>query len=116
MTKPAKAQAARANAALVDAPLLRVAVAPSPGNGLQTPASRKSLSHPVALEQEVLLGLQEAKRGDFASTEEVASIFARHCPEAQSSMAPRMTDSRRQGKGGATQALLRDRAADRARQ
>jgi len=82
----------------------------------RTPASRKFFPRFNAHEQEVLLGYQEAQRGDFASAEEVACVFARHCPETQDSIASRLADFRRQGKGGSTQALLRDRAADRAKE
>lgn len=59
------------------------------------------------------MGLQEAEQGDFASAEEIASVFARHCLGAQDSITSQPADFRGQGKGGGTEALLRDRAIDR---
>lgn len=80
------------------------------------PAPQQFPPRPIAHEQEVLMGLQEAEQGEFASAEEVACVFARYCPETQDSIASRVADFRRQGKGGSAQALLRDRAADRAKE
>lgn len=62
------------------------------------------------------MGLQEAERGDFASAEEVTAVFARHCPDSPGGIASQPADFRGQGKGGGTEALLRDRATDRTKE
>lgn len=66
--------------------------------------------------QDIQAGLNEAEHGEFASEAEVAAVFNRYGLDTQKGMASLRADFRRQGKGGSTQALLRERITDRAKE